>query len=144
VAIIALAGALSGMQLSGAADKLASDLRYAQTMASGTGTWYGVSFEADPTNRYALYTTDGTTDTYVDDPAKRGKQFIVDTQTDYAVIIGSITIEGGGRIEFSPIGAPYRDKLGAVLTQEAVIGLRKGSALRTVRVTPGTGRIAVQ
>jgi len=144
IALVALNNAMRGIQLATAADKLASDLRYAQTMASGVGVWYGVSFETNPVNRYSIYTTTGTVDTIADNPAKRGTSFIINLGTDFGVNITAATIEAGKKVEFNPYTVPYTDKLGYAITAEAVITLQRGSSSRTVRITPAAGRIYAQ
>jgi prepilin-type N-terminal cleavage/methylation domain-containing protein len=142
--MIAATNAMRSAQLSNAAGKLASDLRYAQTMAGGTGTWYGVSFETAPLSQYTVYTTTGTADTIVEDPAKFGNLFIVRVNTDFGVTISGATIEGGKKVEFSPQGTPYADKTGSAILTEGVITLSKDSSARTVRITPQTGRVYIQ
>lgn len=132
ITAIAISRAMLGIQLSSTADRLAADLRYAQTMANATGIWYGVSFEV---NQYAVYTTEGVTDMIVDNPAKRGSNFIV--------IISGATVESGQKIIFDPLGTPYgADKF--PFTAEAVVTLRQDSSSRTVRIAPHTGRVYIQ
>ncbi len=46
IAGVAISNALRSIQLNGAADKVASDLHFAQSMASSNGRWYGVRFKA--------------------------------------------------------------------------------------------------
>lgn len=145
-AIVAINNAVKSIRLTNAADKLASDLRYAQYMAGNTATWYGISLEADPVNQYSIYTTDGSVDALVSDPAKPGSNFVVPLNTDYNILISGVTIEGGGKhIEFSPSGAPYADKNNTnPISTESVVTLSNGSATRTVRITPNTGRVYEQ
>jgi len=145
LAIIIISSAMRGIQLNTAAERLAADLRYAQNMASGTARWYGVSFEANPANFYTLYTTTGTIDATIDNPAKAGSNFVINTNTDFGVTISGVSVDGGGKkVEFHPFGTPYRDKTSSVITTEAVITLMKSSSTRTVRITPETGRIYIQ
>lgn len=132
VTAVAISRAMQGIQLSSTADRLASDLRYAQTMANATGIWYGVSFEV---NQYAVYATEGGTDMIVDNPAKRGSNFIV--------IISGATVESGQKIIFDPLGTPYAADR-SPFTAEAVVTLRQDSSSRTVRIVPRTGRVYVQ
>jgi Tfp pilus assembly protein FimT len=132
-------------QLSTAANKLASDIRYAQSMAVGSTLWYGVTFEVNPANRYRLYTTTGTADTAADDPSKFGSNFIVYVATSFAVTINSATVETRRAVEFSPLGTPYSDKNQALgISTEGVVTLKKGTQTKTVRITPNTGRVYVQ
>jgi len=144
VAGAAISRAMKGIQLSSATDKLASDLRYAQTLAQNTGTWYGASFEVDPLNQYTIYTTTGTSDMVVENPAKLGSFFIINLYNDYGVKIISAEIASGKKVVFNPLGTPYNDKTGAALTNEGVVTLARDSATRTVRITPNTGRIYIQ
>ncbi len=144
IVIIVIANAMRGMQLASAADKLVSDLRYAQTMANGTGTWYGISFEAAPTNTYTLYTTTGTVDTVIEDPGKRGSSFSVNVNSNFGVDISNVTVEAGNKIEFNPLGTPYTDKTASAISSEASVRLSQGSSSRTVRIAPGTGRVYLQ
>lgn len=150
VSMVAVSNAMRGLRLSGAADKLATDVRFAQAMAGETGVWYGISFEADPLavplryRRYYVYTTTGTQDTAIANPAKTGSNFIIDLVSDYSIDISSVNIDGGTKVEFSPLGTPYRDRLGAAVSAEGVVTLRKDSTTRTVRIVPNTGRVYIQ
>ena len=141
----AIANAINRIRLENALDKITSDIRYAQYMATNTAIWYGVSFEVNPINRYTVYTTTGTADTGVADPGKANANLVVLLSTTYGTTLSSVTVEGGGtHIEFSPSGSPYSDKTGAVLTAESVVTLSNGVSTKTVRVTPGTGRVYQQ
>jgi len=143
VVIVAIANQIKGIKLNNASDKLVSDLLYAQYMASGTGQWYGISLEANPTNNYSVYTTTGTIDSIVTNPADKTKNYTINLQADYGITISSVTIEGGGKhIEFRPDGVPFTDKsVTNSLSQESVVTLTNGTDNLTVRVTPNTGRV---
>lgn len=143
VVIVAVADQIKSIKLNNSADKMVSDLSFARTMANGTGQWYGVSVEANPINNYSVYTTNGTTDTIVLDPSDKTNNYTIYVNADYGVQIGAVTIEGGGKkIEFRPDGTPFTDKFAAnPLTRESVVVLTNGTATRTVRVTPNTGRL---
>ena len=141
----AIANAVKRIQLENAADKITSDIRYAQYMATSTAVWYGVSFEVTPLNHEYIYTSSATADTIVADPSKAGAAFIVDLSATYSTTISTVTVEGGAKkIEFSPSGSPYRDRAAAILTLESVVTLSSGVLTKTVRITPGTGRIYQQ
>ena len=144
--IVAIGNQIKAIRLANASDKLVSDLTYAQYMANGTSQWYGVSLEANPGNIYVVFVTTGTLDTVVPDPADQTDLDLVNVNATYGVQISSVTVEGGGKkIEFRPDGTPFTDKTVAnPATQECVITLSNGSATRTVRVTPNTGRIYEQ
>lgn len=143
VTVVVISSSIGSVQLSSAGDKLAADLRYAQSMAAGEGKWYGVSFEADPANYYTLYTTTGTVDTVINDPNKNGSGFVVYTNQLFTVTLNA-TIEGGRQVEFSPLGTPYTDKSASAISSEGVVTLTRGTSSLTVRITPNTGRIYSQ
>lgn len=141
----AIANAIKRIQLENAADKITSDIRYAQYMATSTAVWYGVSFEVNPLNHEYVYTSSATADTIAADPGNARATLFVDLSSVYGINISTVTVEGGAKkIEFSPSGAPYRDRVGAVLTAESVVTLSNGVSTKTVRITPGTGRIYQQ
>lgn len=144
VTIVATTRAIRQIQLGSATDKMVSDLRYAKLMASGTAKWYGISVEVSPLNQYTIYTTTGTRDTVVDNPAKLGSNFVIKVNTDYGVSIYSVNIAGGKKVEFSPLGTPYDDRYGTALTADGVITLSKESISRTILISPNTGRIFIQ
>jgi len=136
---------IKNIQLNSAADKVASDLRYAQTMSNVTATWYGVSFEVDPVNRYSIFTTEatGTIETIVNNPAKNGTAFTIKLKSDYNVNISGVSIEGGGKkLLFHPLGTPYKS-VSSIISSESIVTIYLGSS-KTVRVTPNTGRIYIQ
>jgi len=144
VTIVATTRAIRQIQLGSATDKMVSDLRYAKSMASGTAKWYGISVEVSPLNQYTIYTTTGTRDTVAANPAKFQSNFIINLNTDYGVVIGSVNIAGGKKVEFSPLGTPYDDRYGTALTADGVITLSKESISRTILISPNTGRIFIQ
>jgi prepilin-type N-terminal cleavage/methylation domain-containing protein len=144
VSTVAVGNIIDGLRLSNAAEKLAADLRYAQSMAHTTATWVGVSFEVDPLNQYTIYTTDGTTDVTVENPARLGSNFVVNVNTDFGVTMIVASMVGSNKVEFSPLGTPYIDKDGLLMVQEGLIILSRGSANREVRITTNTGRIFIQ
>ena len=133
------------IKLDAAANKMAADLRYAQSRAMSYTVWHGVVFNVDPTNTYSVYSTDGSTDTIVDDPAKFGSDLTVNLNTAYGATLNSVTIQGGGhQIEFSPLGAPWTDKNGTQISYEASVVLGFGSQTKTITITPNTGKVNVE
>ena len=144
VVIVAVTAQIKSIKLNNAADKMVSDLLYSKTMANATGVWYGVSIEANPTNLYSVYTTNGTIDSIVIDPSDKTSPYTIPIATDYGIQISSVAITGGGKkIEFRPDGVPFTDKSQSPnnpLTSESVVTLTNGTDTRTVRVTPNTGR----
>lgn len=131
-------------KIDGASAKLAADLRYAQSLAMSATTWHGISFEVNPTNTYSVYTSTGTLDAIIESPARFGTNFIVNTRQDYNTNITSANLSGGRKIEFSPLGVPYNDKLGSIMTVEGTIVLTSGSITKTIRITPNTGHVTIQ
>lgn len=136
--VIIISNLISGIQLSAAADRLAADIRYAQGLANAEGRRHGVVFSISPQNCYAVYTTTGT----VENPGKPGNPFVVDLGADFSTSIASVEINGGSKVEFNPLGAPY-DANGSALLQEAAISLNKGGSAKSVRITPRTGRVYI-
>lgn len=138
-------GFYNGIKLDAAATKLAADIRYAQSQAMSYTVWHGVIFNVNPTNTYSVYSTDGTTDTAVDDPAKFGSNLTVNLNTAFGAAINSVTIQGGGhQIEFSPLGAPWTDKNGTQISYEASVVLGFGSQTKTITITQNTGKVNVE
>jgi Tfp pilus assembly protein FimT len=137
--------AIRAIQLSGAADKLASDLRFARNMAQAAGVWYGVSIEANPTNTYSVYYTNGSVDTIESYPVKKQANFVINLSSDFSTLIETVSIEGGKKVEFDPLGTPYTDKNSITgISQEGVVTLIKSGVRKRVRIVPNTGRIYTQ
>lgn len=141
-------GFYNSIKLDAAANKLAADIRYAQSRAMSYTVWHGVIFNLDPTNTYSVYSTDGSTDTVVEDPAKFGSDLTVNVNSSYGADIASVSIqEGGQQIEFSPLGAPWTDKTtgtGAQLSSEASVVLSLAGQTKTITITPNTGKVNIQ
>ena len=143
VSIVSLSG-LQDIRLNDAANKIVSDLRYAQGLAYSNNSWYGISFQTTPSNTYNIYITDGNTDTIISDPKNPAQSFIVDIDSDYAgVSIVSVNIGGGSKVEFSPIGIPYTDKNGSPIITTGTIVLTSNSGNKTINITANTGEINV-
>ncbi|MFH1347333.1 MAG: hypothetical protein ABIH22_01455 [Candidatus Margulisiibacteriota bacterium] len=134
-----------GVKLDAGAKKVAADLQYIRNLALSTAKWYGIRFEADPVNTYTVYETDGTTDTVIENPANLGKDFIIDLNAYYSgIIIESVNIGGGSKIEFHPLGKPYTDKNGSALSSAGSIILEYSGITKEITITPNTGRIDVE
>jgi len=144
IAMIAIANSMRAMSISNAANKLATDLTFAQSLAAAAGQWYGVSVEVSPLDQYTVFVTTGTADSTVDNPGKRGSPMVINLKNDYGVSISSVNIAGGNKVAFNPIGTPYNNKSGSALAAEGVITISKDLTSRTVRITPNTGRIYIQ
>jgi len=137
-------GFYKGIKVDAAANKMVSDIRYAQSIAMSTAVWHGVSFEASPSNLYNVYSTNGTTDAVITDPSKFGANLSVNLMQDYGVSIDYYSIGGGNKIEFNPLGQPYLDKLSSALSLEASITISSGSYLKTIKISPNSGRVFIE
>ena len=143
---VAINGAMRNIQLSGAAKKIASDIRFAQSMASSYYKWYGIRFSSTAeATQYSVFSLTGTVETIIADPANANRSMIVNLSTTYpGVTIPSVNIAGGNTVFFNPAGTPYNAKNGTALASEGVITLSNGSATKTVRIAPSTGRVFIQ
>lgn len=144
VVVMGLTSLLANFRMNSASAKILADIRYAQQQARVKSGWYGVSFEIDPVNHYHVYSTNGTTDTDVTDPANRAQTLVVDLKADYNVTLSAVNIGGGNKVEFNPMGTPYLDKNGAALGSTGTISLVSGGESRTISIYQATGRSEVQ
>ncbi|MFA4967312.1 MAG: GspH/FimT family pseudopilin [Candidatus Margulisiibacteriota bacterium] len=150
VAILAVSanvyiGFMKSIKLQAAADKLVADIRYAQSQAMSRTTWMGISFEADPANKYSVYQTDGIDDTLEIDPANFGQNLIVNTNDKFGILIKNINIEGGGsKLAFDGLGAPRNVPYGYPISQESTVVLGVDSQTKTISITPSTGKVTEQ
>jgi Tfp pilus assembly protein FimT len=138
-------GFIKGFKLTSAAEKLTADIRYAQSQAMSKTLWEGVSFEADPINKYTVYQTNGTLNTIEVDPADFSKTLLIDVGQKFDVKIISYSFEGGGkRVFFNGLGKPYIAYNGALFTQEATIVLGIDTLTKTITITQNTGKVTIQ
>lgn len=133
-----------GIKLNAAAHKVAADVRYARDLAMSTTDWHGVKFQVDPVNQYNVYTTTGTVDANVEDPAKFGSDLVVDLNSNYGIIISSVNLAGGSQVEFDPYGAPHDDKNGSAFTSSGNIVLGIDSQTKTITITATAGVVSIQ
>lgn len=135
-----------------AAERLANDLRYAKNLALTSGRWHGVSFSG---STYAIYETDGATDTSIKNPAKPAEDYVVDLLADYDdVSISSLVNLDTDKVEFNPSGIPYDDKNGSALALTGSVVLAglgagggctcNGVTYLSVNISVQTGRISIQ
>lgn len=133
------------VKLEAAAKKVAADLLFAKNLALSTSKWHGVSFEADPVNTYRVYLKEDSTAIPIEDPSQLGKDFVVDLYDYYSgVTIASVSIAGGNRVEFHPLGTPYDNRGGSAIASTGEVTLNYGGYTKTVYIMPGTGRIVTQ
>lgn len=137
-------GFYKSFNLDAASEKLASDIRYAQNLSMSTSTWNGIIFYANPSNVYSVYTTTGTQDTIIADPSDLSKSFTINLSDKFGTTIYYVSIPYGNKIEFSPLGQPYADKTGDIISSESTITLTSGSFTKTIRIIKNTGKVTIQ
>ena len=102
-------------------------------------------FQANPTNRYNVYYTDGVSDVDVLDPSNLAQLLDVDLSSEFdGVQITGVVIGAGNKVEFNPIGTPYDDISGSALSSDGTLTLSLGSATRTIKILKNTGRAELQ
>jgi Tfp pilus assembly protein FimT len=125
----------ASVQLSAAANMIASDLEYAKSMAISTGKTYQVVFNtAAATEGYSLKNSTGTT---IANPVRVGQDYIISFASDgrlNKVDIASTTF--GGTISFDYLGTPSVNNGEVVLTAE-------GSTIK-VKIESVTGYITIE
>ena len=128
-------------KLSGAAERLASDIRYCQSLALSRHLQHKVAFEVDA-ERYAVYYFSGGW-VLVEDPLNTGSSLVVDYTTDSrwqgikidATNLLSDTIEFDSTLGI-PAGIPALESQGEIL-------LSYGGTSRKVFITKNTGRVSI-
>ena len=144
IAIIAILVAVvsfssNTIKLTGAANKLMFDLRYAQQLAISRQVSCGVSFNPAG-NSYFVYI--GDTGTLATSP-HTGTDLSIDYDTDSDY--DGITLEStnfGDQVSFNAAGAPY-NSTPALLSSQGVITLQQGSSSQTVTIEANTGEVKV-
>lgn len=115
------------------ADRLADDIRYAQSLATTRAPRYRINFASD---RYWLSSRDGAT--VVAHPVIGNASVQLST--------GITLTASPSFLVFDDEGVPYVDAAlpGTPLASDAVLVLSGGGETRSVRVSPETGRVIVQ
>lgn len=144
VAVGVLWSSLTTYQFNAATARVLNDIRYAQQQARVRNGWYGIQFQTGSASTYHVYWTDGSTDTDVASPVNPSTTLTVNLDSEYSVGISAVSIGGGDKVEFSPMGVPYLDKTGAALTSAGTITLTAGGSNRVIQVLAETGRAEVQ
>lgn len=150
IAITAVVASVSlnpskSIKIDTAAKKIVNDLQYCRSMALTQSKWYGISFQTSPSNSYTVYQTDGLSDTTLDDPSKPGTNYMINVSDEFGgVAISAADMGGGSKVEFSPLGVPFTDRLGSSINQAGTITLVYSGQVRTITITPNTGFISVQ
>jgi len=144
-AAINIFGAATTFKLNSAAAKIIADITFTQHSARTHNSWYGIRFQADPTNQYSVYETDGITDTNLADPVNPSQQMVVDVATQFkGVVISAVNIAGGDKVEFNPRGVPYDDFFGAPLAASGTVTISVDGSQKVIQIMKNTGRVGVQ
>ena len=145
MASLSFIGYFKGRKLASAAEKLASDLRYAQSQSMNEVLRHGAHFEVNPINTYYIYQTDGTISNPEPDPADPGKDLTVNLKDRFGVTIDDVELEGGqNSVEFNEFGVPFTGFNGRPVSSEGSIVLRINSSTKTVAISPDSGRVTIQ
>jgi prepilin-type N-terminal cleavage/methylation domain-containing protein len=150
IALIATVGVASfnsyrGVKLEAGAKKIAADLLYVRSLSISMAKWYGVTFEVDPANNYYVYQTNGSADAAIDNPSSTGSNFVVNfSNVTGGVVISSVNIAGGNKVEFHPWGTPYNDRNGLPLTTTGSITVSYNGLSRVINILPDTGLVQIQ
>lgn len=144
-AVVGITSAINSFKFNSAVAQVMFDIRYAQHLARTRNGWYGIRFQANPTNQYNVYQTDGTTDTNVTDPANPAQDLVVNVSSDYGgVTISAVNIAGGSQVEFNPLGTPYDDMAGSALAATGTVTLSLGGSTKVIQIIKNTGRVELQ
>lgn len=128
------------VKLFGVANKLASDIQYAQQLAISKQIRCGISFNP-VTESYFVY--ENTVATRAKDPCTRG-DMIVSYQTEGAYTgVNLLNTNFGNRVEFDSLGRPY-NFWGNAFVFTGVVNLQSQGESMAVLIAPNTGAIRVQ
>ena len=131
----------ASVQLSAAANMIASDLEYAKSMAISTGKTYQVVFDT-AAESYSLKNSLGTV---IAHPARVGQTYVVSFASDGRldkVDIVSTTFGAGNTIKFDYLGTPL-DGAGTALNSGEVVLAAEGSTMK-VKIESVTGYISIE
>lgn len=135
------AGVFPEMKLRAAAERVQTDLRYAQNLARQEGTRAGLTFVAGG-KKYCVVHTSGLTG--ATDPLQPTKALVFDTNADsrFSGITFGWSLPGGGsNLLFDSLGQP-RDAAYAVAGTAATVTLSLNGQTATLTVEPITGRVS--
>jgi len=143
VAIMVSISSYKTQHLRAAADRILSDLNYAKNIAEISNKWMGITFST-VSNSYSLYETDGITDTTIKDTSNSGRDYTIVLANDYSgVIISSVNIGSGTKVEFNPRGMPFTDKTAGALGSNGLITLSQGNSSAVITIDYQSGRINI-
>lgn len=132
-----------------AAQKIASDIRYAQSLAQNKRDWHGIAFDA-PSNSYTVYSYDlsASSETAVQNPAKLGSDFQIAVGDSYdGISISDVQCNASmfyDYILFNADGVPC-DNFGNAYTGTSEVKVSHSSgAYKWIYVAPQSGNVTVQ
>ncbi len=138
--VIPMIGSASGMQLSSAANMIASDLEYAKGIAIGRGQNFSVIFDTS-SDSYWIEDQNGNT---ISHPVKKGFDYVIDFGSESRldkVNISGVNFDGTASVKFDYLGCPYNGN--DTTLNSGVITLTTGETNKTVNVEPITGFISI-
>jgi len=143
--IIAVTVLVSGtakgpVRLEAACQRLATDLRHMQQMATAEQVRFGISFD---TSDDAYFGYRVNTSTKATDPHTQGDLEVEFDEMREFNEIEITSTDFSDAVEFDSIGAPY-DGNGVALSSEGVVTLSDGTNSKTVRIEPATGKVKIQ
>jgi prepilin-type N-terminal cleavage/methylation domain-containing protein len=139
----------TAVKASATANRLRSDIAFAQSLAMTSGQRYRVYFNLSPSPAagYAVVNNIdedanwGEAGEFARDPASGNNLSVTLNTGDY----GGITISAVGfnprYVEFDTLGRPYSN--GVLLAAATTVTVTGGSFTQTVTVTPQTGRVSI-
>jgi len=131
---------LKSVKLVGVANKLATDIQYAQQLAISKQVTCGLSFN---TGAESYFVYEGDPNIKATDPYTRG-DLIVDYQTEEVYKgVDLLNTNFGNKIEFDSLGKPYSSG-GIPLASNGVVVLQASGDSRNIIITPNTGATKVQ
>ncbi len=133
------AGLLPGVRVRAAAERIASDIRYAQNLAIKEGGRVGVVFNT-ATNRY-LVVRNLTTPVPAPFDTGRNLEVLFGTEKRFGgVSLLAATFGGGSTLQFDNLGVP-RDAAYAELTANGTVSVTGGGTTTVVTVSAITGKV---
>lgn len=130
---------LDAIKASGAARRLASDIRFAQQMSVTQQNIHGVAFNVPVVQQYTVYEQNDP-----NNPARNpqgGNDFIVSFVTGEFEGVTIATSFPGGRVGFNSRGEPLDGAGSPVAPPNNTVTLTYQSTAATVTVTPLTGKL---
>ena len=135
--------AMDEIKLDAAARRLASDLRYAQSLAMSRRVVHGILFNS-AAEKYTVFAPNAATP--ITDPADRARTLVVDytSRTEFkGVLVQSASFGTTPGVTFDYFGVP-RDTSGTDLTTNGVVVLTYQGNTDSVLVAPQTGTVSIR